>query len=69
MCRDSHSDRNLLGHHPSIPPVPGHSSVKENRKTAQPVRQGDQISIPRWITGVESKTTKCAGTGQRGWIQ
>ncbi|KAL3049943.1 hypothetical protein OYC64_012078 [Pagothenia borchgrevinki] len=33
-------------------------------------RRGEyRISIPRWITGVESETTECAGTGQRGWIQ
>lgn len=26
--------------HPSIPPVPGHSSVRENRRRAQPARGG-----------------------------
>lgn len=45
---------------------------KKNRKKKKKKeweKEGDRISIPHWITGVESKTTECAGTGQRGWIQ
>lgn len=41
----------------------------ENEKKKEREREGDRISIPHWITGVESKTTECAGTGQKGWIQ
>lgn len=51
MYRDSHSDGNVLCHHPSIPPVPGLSSVKENRK--RPSQWEKEIRFPFHVGSLE----------------
>lgn len=57
----------LSGARPELGGRKTEKKKKESEKKRE--REGDLISIPCWITVVESKTTECAGTGQRGWIQ